>query len=226
MEAFFVLVFVGLVGWGIWYVLFGRYEKTEGTNEPLASSPPPPLTVRPVFNPIRDARGNSTMFGFPVIFSSKLDADKHPNVVTGLTLNRDYVAVRRGSYGVKAFLADPSLTVGITQGCPPGFHENSEYAMELESETELARFPISFPGWLQIVDTARRGGATIEVDADLPANLKELIETPLPGDDAIKPVRTKAVGSKKDTPREVGRCNSCGASIGRKSSCDYCGASQ
>lgn len=98
--------------------------------------------------------------------------------------------------------------------------------MELESETEAARFPISFGGWLQIVDAARRGGATIEVDPELPEALKALIETPLPGDEVIKPVRTKASKAKKDAPREVGRCGSCGATIGRKSSCDYCGASQ
>jgi hypothetical protein len=222
MEAFFVLIFVGLLGWGIWYLLFGRFQAEAET----AAEAPPPLPDRPLFDLIRDARGNSTMFGFPVVFSSKLDADKHPNVVTGLTLNRDYVAIRRGSYGVKAFLFDDSLTVGVVPGCPPGFHENSDYMMELESETELARFPVSFPGWLQIVDAARRGGSTIEVDAELPAHLKDLVETPLPGDESIKPVRTKAAGTKKEMPREVGRCKSCGASIGRKSACDYCGASQ
>ena len=70
--------------------------------------------------------------------------------------------------------------------------------MELESETETARFPISFTGWLQIVDAARRGGATIEIDPDLPGSLQALIETPLPGDEAIKPVRTKAAKAKKD----------------------------
>ena len=220
MEAFFILVVIGAIGWGIWYGLFGRFETA--AQEP----PPPPLPERRLFDVIRDARGNSTMFGFPVIFSSRLDTDKHPNVVTGLTLNRDYVAVRRGSYGVKAFLLDKSLTVGVMNGCPPGFHEKSEYMMELESETELARFPVSFPGWLQVVDAARRGGSTIEVDSDLPAHLKDLIETPLPGDEAIKPVRTKARGTKQEASRETGRCASCGASIGRKSSCDYCGASQ
>lgn len=220
MEAFFILVVIGAIGWGIWYGLFGRFEAA--AQEP----PPPPLPERRSFDVIRDARGNSTMFGFPVIFSSRLDTDKHPNVVTGLTLNRDYVAVRRGSYGVKAFLLDKSLTVGVMNGCPPGFHENTEYMMELESETELARFPVSFPGWLQVVDAARRGGSTIEVDSDLPAHLKDLIETPLPGDEAIKPVRTKARGAKQEASRETGRCASCGASIGRKSTCDYCGGSQ
>jgi hypothetical protein len=223
METFIFLLFIGGLGWGIWYALFGRFQADQAS-APLP--PPPPLPSRPLFDLYRDARGNSTMFGFPVVFSSKLESGKYPNIVTGLTLNQDYVAVRRGAYGVKAFLTNHELTVGILPGCPAGFHENSEYMMELESETELARFPISFPGWLQIVDAARRGGATIEVDPELPGRLKDLIEIPLPGDESIKPVRTKAAGAKKETPREVGRCKSCGASIGRKSSCDYCGASQ
>jgi len=223
METIVFLFFIGALGWGLWYVLFGRNE----VEETPPSVPPNPLRqARPTFDLYRDARGDITMFGFPVIFSSKLESGKYPNIVTGLTLNQDYVAVRRGAYGVRAFLTNQELTVGILPGCPAGFHEDSEFMMELESETEVARFPLSFPGWLQLVDAARRGGATIELDPELPDRLRELIETPLPGDESIKPVRTKAAGAKQEPAREAGRCKSCGASIGRKSSCDYCGASQ
>lgn len=226
MEVLAALMIFGGVLWLAVFVV-GKFTADERAREDALTPPPSlPTNTKPLFNLTLDARGSSTLFGFPVIFSSKLDADKHPNVVTGLTLNRDYVAIRRGSYGVKAFLLDESLTLGVSPGCPPGFHENSDYMIELESETEVARFPISFAGWLQVVDAARRGGSTIEVDADLPAHLKELIETVLPGDEDIKPVRTKARGSQQATPREVGRCKACGAGIGRKSSCDYCGASQ
>jgi hypothetical protein len=219
MEVFIALVILFLIGWAIHRAIFGS-PADQAAVQAAAPPPLPKVSRPPLFDLYRDARGNSTMFGFPVIFSSKLEAGKYPNIVTGLTLNQDYVAVRRGAYGVKAFLTNQELTVGILPGCPAGFHENSDYMME------LARFPVSFPGWLQIVDAARRGGATIEIDPGLPERLKDLIETPLPGDESIKPVRTKAVGAKKETPREVGRCKSCGASIGRKSSCDYCGASQ
>jgi hypothetical protein len=224
MEAFLCTLAAGFVIWAIYRAVFGT-AADQAAQQAIAPSALPPRT-KPPFDVIRDARGFATMFGFPIVFSSKLEAGKYPNIVTGLTLNGDYVAIRRGSYGVKAFLLDDSLTVGVVPGCPPGFHENSDYMIELESETEVARFPISFPGWLQIVDAARRGGSTIEVDADLPAHLKDLIETVLPGDEDIKPVRTKARGSQQATPREVGRCKACGAGIGRKSSCDYCGASQ
>lgn len=215
-----------MLGGAVWLAVFlvGKFTAADRAREDALT--PPPLPERPPFDVVRDARGSGTMFGFPLVFSSLLEADKYPNIVTGLTLNRDYVAVRRGSYGVKAFLLDDGLTIGVEPGCPPGFHENSDYTMKLESDTELARFPVSFPGWLQIVDAARRGGSTIELDPDLPAHLKDLIETPLPGDETIKPVRTKAAGAKSDGTREVGRCKACGAGIGRKSSCDYCGAAQ
>jgi hypothetical protein len=166
------------------------------------------------------------LFGLPVEFSSKFEASLYPNIVTGLTLNRDYLAVRRGSYGVKAFLLDKNLTVGVTTGVPPGFKEAAQYSMELESETEVARFPVSFQGWLQIVDAARRCGAQLEVADDLPASLRVLIETPLPGDEAIKPARAKSKGSPAVASRETGRCKCCGANVGRKAACDFCGASQ
>ncbi len=225
MQEFFCLIGFALFCWVAWRLIVGT-SADQSAREVVSPPPLPKVSRPPLFDLYRDARGNSTMFGFPVIFSSKLESGKYPNIVTGLTLNQDYVAVRRGAYGVKAFLTNHELTVGILPGCPAGFHENSEYMMELESNTELARFPVSFAGWLQIVDAARRGGATIEIDSGLPERLKDLIETPLPGDESIKPVRTKAAGAKKEAPREVGRCKSCGASIGRKSSCDYCGASQ
>ena len=99
--------------------------------------------------------------------------------------------------------------------------------MELESETEVARFPISFQGWLQIIDAARRCGAQLEIAEDgLPASLRVLIETPLPGDEAIKPARAKSKGSPAAATRETGRCKCCGANVGRKTACDFCGASQ
>lgn len=220
-----LIILLFFLGWAIHRLLFGSSSDRAATLA-VSSPPKPAAPPRAFFDLYRDARGASTMFGFPVVFSSKLESGKYPNIVTGLTLNLEYVAVRRGSYGVKAFLLNDSLTVAITPGCPLGFHENSEYTMELESETEAARFPISFVGWLQIVDAARRGGATIEVDPELPEALKALIETPLPGDEVVKPVRTKGAKAKKNPPSEAGRCGSCGAVIGRKSSCDYCGASQ
>ena len=197
------------------------------SSEPVAVPPTlPDVRPKPPFDVYRDARGPTPLFGDPVDFSSKFEASLYPNIVTGITLNQDYLAVRRGSYGVKAFLLDKNLTVGVSTGVPPGFKEAAQYSMELESETEVARFPVSFQGWLQIIDAARRCGAQLELADDLPASLCVLIETPLPGDEAIKPARAKSKGSPAAEPRETGRCKCCGANVGRKAVCDFCGASQ
>lgn len=216
------LLCLGFVGWivsKIWSSLTSAAPVT-------VPSTLPDVRPKPPFDVYRDARGPTPLFGFPVEFSSKFEASLYPNIVTGLTLNRDYLAVRRGSYGVKAFLLDQNLTVGVSTGVPPGFKEVAQYSMELESETEVARFPVSFQGWLQIIDAARRCGAQLELADDLPASLRVLIETPLPGDEAIKPARAKSKDSPAAAPRETGRCKCCGAHVGRKATCDFCGASQ
>lgn len=216
------LLCLGGVGWVV-----SKVWDAFTSSEPVAGpSTMPDVRPKPPFDIYRDARGPTPLFGFPVEFSSKFEAALYPNIVTGLTLNRDYLAVRRGSYGVKAFLLDKNLTVGVSAGVPPGFKEVAQYTMELESETEVARFPVSFQGWLQIIDAARRCGAQLELADDLPASLRVLIETPLPGDEAIKPARAKSKDSPAAAPRETGRCKCCGANVGRKATCDFCGASQ
>jgi len=217
------LLCLGFIGW-IVSKIWNSMTSAEPVTVPQTL---PDVRPKPPFDLYRDARGPTPLFGFPVEFSSKYEASLYPNIVTGLTLNRDYLAVRRGSYGVKAFLLDQNLTVGITAGVPPGFKEAAQYTMELESETEVARFPISFQGWLQIIDAARRCGAQLEIaEDDLPASLRVLIETPLPGDEAIKPARAKSNRSPAAATRETGRCKCCGANVGRKTACDFCGASQ
>ena len=134
------LLCLGFIGW-IVSKIWNSMTSAEPVTVPQTL---PDVRPKPPFDLYRDARGPTPLFGFPVEFSSKYEASLYPNIVTGLTLNRDYLAVRRGSYGVKAFLLDQNLTVGITAGVPPGFKEAAQYTMELESETEVARFPISF----------------------------------------------------------------------------------
>lgn len=216
------LLCLGFAGWII-YKMWFSLTSAEPVTVPATM---PDVRPKPSFDVYRDARGPTPLFGILVEFSSKFEASLYPNIVTGITLNHDYLAVYRGSYGVKAFLLDKNLTVGVRTDVPPGFKEVAQYSMELESETEVARFPISFQGWLQIIDTARRCGAQLELADDLPASLRALIETPLPGDEAIKPARAKAKEAPATVTRETGRCKCCGASVGRKAACDFCGASQ
>ncbi len=71
MEVFIALVILFLIGWVIRRAIFGSPADQASAQ---AAVPPalPKVSRPPLFDLYRDARGNSTMFGFPVIFSSKL----------------------------------------------------------------------------------------------------------------------------------------------------------
>lgn len=155
-------------------------------------------------------------------FSSSRIASETPKIVTGLTFELDRLYVLRGE-GVSIYPYATTLTVAIVNGRPAGFQEHAVFSMLLteEGQEESARFPLSFPGWLEIVDSARRSGATIEMDEDLPAQLQALIEQPLPGDEHYDPVRVRSKGASGAVARPA-KCPSCGANLAGQDVCAYC----
>jgi len=95
-------------------------------------------------------------------------------------------------------------------------------SLSYEGAEEPARFPLSFPGWLEVIDQARRCGATIEMDEDLPEPLKDLISHPLPGDEHHELVRIRPAAAAPTA--SLVRCPSCGANLGGRQSCGFCGS--
>lgn len=188
-----------------------------------ASAQIPAPAPRP-FSMYEDARTDTGRFDAGhVSFSSSRLASKPPSVVTGLTFEVDRIYVLRGQ-GMTIFPFGSALTVAVSNGRPAGFQERVDASMSLsyEGAEEPARFPLSFPGWLEVIDQARRCGATIEMDEDLPEPLKDLISHPLPGDEHHEPVRIRpAVAAPSASPV---RCPSCGANLGGRPSCDFCGS--
>ena len=186
---------------------------------PAASGPP-----RRNFDLYADARTESGRFDAGhVSFSSSRLASKPPSIVTGLTFETDRIYVLRGQ-GMAIFPFGTALTVAVLNGRPAGFQEHVDYAMSLsyEGSEQASRFPLAFPGWLEIIDQARRSGASIEMDDDLPEPLKELITHPLPGDEHHDPVRIRPA-SPAPSAGPV-RCPSCGANLGGRQGCDFCGS--
>ncbi len=176
------------------------------------------------FSLYEDARTESGRFDAGhVSFSSSRLASKPSSIVTGLTFEMDRIYVLRGQ-GMAIFPFGTALTVAVLNGRPAGFQEHVDYAMALSYEggEQVACFPLAFPGWLEIVDQARRCGATIEMDDDLPEPLKELITHPLPGDEHHDPVRIRPA-SLAPSASPV-RCPSCGANLGGRQGCDFCGS--
>ena len=157
-----------------------------------------------------------------ISFSSSRLASKPPDIVTGLTFEKDRLYVLRGQ-GMIIFPFTSALTVAVLNTRPAGFQEQTDFAMALsyEGKDATARFPLSFPGWLEVIDAARRGGATIEMDEELPESLQDLISHPLPGDEHYEAVRIRPPAESARGLRA--RCPSCGANLGGRQACDFCG---
>ena len=157
-------------------------------------------------------------------FSSSRFPFKQAGMVTGLTFEEERLFVLRGQ-GVTVFPFVPSLTLAVVKGRTEGFKETTPFSMTLSSEVQgdSARFPLEFPGWLEVVHQARRAGVVIEMDEALPERLKQFIADPLYGEDDLPPIIVRHAETESSGPRPT-KCPSCGAGVGRKESCDYCGA--
>lgn len=175
------------------------------------------------FSLYEDARTQAGRFDAGHIsFSSSRLASKPPDIVTGLTFEKDRLYVFRGQ-GMIIFPFTSALTVAVLNTRPAGFQEQTDFAMALsyDGKDATARFPLSFPGWLEVIDAARRGGATIEMDEELPESLQDLIAHPLPGDEHYEVVRIRPPAVSARGPRA--RCPSCGANLGGRQACEFCG---
>lgn len=244
MEGLFC---IGVAVFGFWLLgkIFSGEEETDQASRTVnVTITPPPL---PMTDHQDDLRVEEVAQDLPRTFSLYLDARtargrfdgtyhgfstsrlarKLPTVVTGLTFQGDRLHVLFGQ-GTTTFPFEPSLTVSVVDRSPAGFREHSEFGMVLTNEAQgaTAEFPLSFAGWLEVIDMARQGGAAIEMDEDLPERLKNLIGEPLPGDESFDPVSIRPSASSINPPTVRTKCSSCGANMGGRPYCEYCGDSQ
>jgi hypothetical protein len=185
-----------------------------------------PAVRRRAFDLYEDAASESGRFDAShEAFSSSRFPHKQASMVTGLTFEDDRIYVLRGQ-GVTIFPFVPSLTLAVVAGRTEGFKETTPYSMTLASEVQgdSARFPLEFPGWLEVLHQAREAGVVIELDASLPERLKEFITAPTV-DDGLPPIVIRPGKPEVSAPRPS-KCRACGASFGRKVTCDFCGTSQ
>ena len=185
-----------------------------------------PAARRRAFDLYEDAVTESGRFhASHEAFSSSRFPHKQASMVTGLTFEDDRIYVLRGQ-GVTIFPFVPSLTLAVVAGYTEGFKETTPYSMTLASEVQgdSARFPLEFPGWLEVVHQARLAGAVIELDAGLPERLKEFITEPTV-DDGLPPIVIRPGKPEASAPRPS-KCRACGASFGRKVTCEFCGTPQ
>ncbi len=237
----FVCILFGILGY--WLISKLSSEPDESSDEgdgqrlPLAPASFPGRDTGPysgtvlasprrAFDLYEDAVSESGRFDAShEAFSSSRFPHKQASMVTGLTFEDDRIYVLRGQ-GVTIFPFVPSLTLAVVAGRTEGFKETTPFSMTLASEVQgdSARFPLEFPGWLEVLHQAREGGAVIELDASLPERLKEFITEPTV-DDGLPPIVIRPGQPEASAPRPS-KCRACGASFGRKDACDFCGTPQ
>lgn len=239
MEGLVCILIALLALWVMSKLAPGTEEKTEDGGMLGVTITPPPLPEREEvrrseailasrrrdFDLYEDAVTESGRFDSShESFSSSRFPYKPADMVTGLTFEEERIFVLRGQ-GVAVFPFVPSLTLAVVKGRTEGFKETTPFSMTLSSEVQgdSARFPLEFPGWLEVVHQARRAGVVVEMDEALPERLKEFIADPLYGEDDLPPIIVRHAEPEFSVPRPT-KCPSCGAGIGRKDSCDYCGA--
>lgn len=211
-------------------------SSSEKLPESEAFSPPEQGDERPFVPAPRSSQPRDIdLYEIALTASGRFDASHHAfstsrfpykpaRMVTGLTFEADRLFVLRGE-GVATFPFGPSVTVAVVKGRAEGFQELTPFSMTLSSEIQevSVRFPLEFPGWLEVIHRARKSGAVVEMDEALPARLKEFIAEPLYGDVDLPPIIVRHAETESSVPRPA-KCPACGAGVGRKDSCDYCGA--
>lgn len=239
MEGFVCILIALLALWVMAKLAPGTEGRTEDEGMLSVTITPPPLpeseetvrsdvmreSPRKDFDLYEDAVTEAGRFDAShESFSSSRFPYKQAGMVTGLTFEEERLFVLRGQ-GVTVFPFVPSLTLAIVKGRTEGFKETTPFSMTLSSEVQgdSARFPLEFPGWLEVVHQARRAGVVVEMDEALPERLKQFIADPLYGEDDLPPIIVRHAERRDSAPRPA-KCPSCGAGVGRKDSCDYCGA--
>jgi len=203
-----------------------RRRRAEESENAAVRAPQAATSRRRAFDVYEDAVTESGRFDSShEAFSSSRYPHKQASMVTGLTFEDDRIYVLRGE-GVAIFPFGPSLTLAVVSGRTEGFKESTPFSMTLANEAQggTARFPLEFPGWLEVVHQARLAGVVIELDASLPERLKEFIIEPTV-DDGLPLIVIRSAEPAAPELRPS-KCRACGASLGRKATCDFCGTPQ
>jgi len=203
-ETLFSFLIVGLV---LWYLF--RPAKQPAVEGVVVASDGH-------FDPFTHLRTVAGLKGVKVSLPGTAAAsDGQPEAIT---LNDDFIAVARRNAEVQAVLLDATTVARLNLGSLPGYAE-TRYHMILQHSGVAVRLPVSFNGWLEVFDACRRAGGELEAAAEISDQMRSIV---LGKDGARRvpspepPTSTRGKGPVK--------CSACGASLGRRGTCDYCGS--
>ena len=198
------------------YVIFKAFRtkpdrSTFAGYEVLASSPEG--MVR--FDPLLDHRTSRGIKWNKIVLTP---TTTEARVVESITLNNDFVAVGRGAAGVQTILLDEQTVIRLNIGALPHYAE-TQYHMVLSRGAEAAQVPVSFRGWMGFFDACRRAGGTLEVADEVSDQMRVTVL----GQRGAGRLKLSDVPASPKVSRPTS-CPTCGALLGKRGPCEYCGA--
>lgn len=168
-----------------------------------------------VFDPFTDLRTTRGIKGGKVFLMLRQHGE---GCAESLTLNDDFIAIGRSGAEVQAILLDQQTVIRLNLGPLPQYAE-TRYHLALSRGAEVAHVPVSFPGWMEFFDACRKAGGTLEV-ADEVSDQMRLIVLGEGG------ARRLASSTPSTSPKVLrpNKCPACGALLGKRGPCEYCGA--
>ena len=198
-----------------YFIVRAFRSKPEEVTAPGAADLPSTRGDVGSFDPFTDLRTARGIKGSKV---SLMLREAQEGCAESLTLNDDFIAVGRSSAEVQAILLDEQIVIRLNLGALPQYAE-TRYHLDLSRGAEVAQVPVSFPGWLELFDACRKAGGTLEVADEVADQMRVIVL----GQGGARRLASSSASASPKVSRPT-KCPACGALLGKRGPCEYCGA--
>ncbi len=211
-DAVCFFVTLGLVAYYILRAFLSKPEEVTSTN---AAALPSTRSAVVSFDPFTDLRTVRGIKGKKLFLMLRQHEE---GCAESITLNDDFIAIGRSGAEVQAILLDDQTVTRLNLGGIPQYAE-TRYHMALSRGAEVAQVPVSFPGWLEFFDACRKAGGTLEVADEVSDRMRLIVL----GEGGARRLASSTPSASPKVLRPT-KCPACGALLGKRGPCEYCGA--
>jgi len=203
---------LGLVAY---FILRAFRSKPKEVASPNATALPSTRHAVVSFDPFTDLRTAQGIKGKKLFLMLR---QRGEGCAESITLNDDFIAIGRSGAEVQAILLDEQTVIRLNLGALPQFAE-TRYHMSLTRGAEVAQVPVSYPGWFEFFDACRKAGGTLEVADEVADQMRVIVL----GQGGARRLASSTPSASPKVSRPT-KCPACGALLGKRGPCEYCGA--
>lgn len=211
-EAVCFFVTLGMVAY---FILRASRSKPEEVKSPDATALPSTRSAGVSFDPFTDLRTAQGIKGKKLFLMLRQRGEGRAD---SITLNDDFIAIGRSGAEVQAILLDEQTVITLNLGALPQYAE-TRYHIAMSRGAEVAQVPVSFPGWLEFFDACRKAGGTLEVADEVSDQMRLIVL----GEGGARRLASSTPSASPKVLRPT-KCPACGALLGKRGPCEYCGA--